>query len=166
VQEINVFGTKIWTTHIVFDLSTIDLIYKTKGIVPTKKRSNQGGYQTPFCDEHTHPWMKDTLDLVQTAASKPGHVTYWFNVNGPGHYNAFHDHGDFGTKMCGCLYLQVPPDSGAIRFQQIRGRQTLDVQPEAGMLILFPDNIRHSVLKNNSDSDRVSIAFNFWRMIR
>jgi hypothetical protein len=160
----DVYTAGISQIRIPVDPTLIERIYNLREASKGKKRSNRGGWQSQFYNESSLEWMKPTLELVQQAANKPGHVTYWFNINGPGHYNDFHDHGDFGVNLCGCLYLQVPQNAGGIQFKQVRGSKTLTLEPTAGDLILFPDNIKHAVLENKSSEDRISIAFNFWKV--
>lgn len=144
------------------------LIYGVKYTTPTSTRSNRGGWQSPrfadgpFSINTSHHWMKEVLNEVRNAAECLGDLTYWFNINGPGNYNKAHHHGNTGRLMCGCLYIQVPKNSGAILFHD--KDDTVAIEPNVGDLILFPDSLKHSVLENNSAEDRISIAFNFWRM--
>ena len=37
---------------------------------------------------------------------------------------------------------------------------TMYIEPVDGLLIIFPAHLRHSVPENNSDEERISIAFN------
>jgi len=150
------------------DLSIVDHIHELRSKVPSKKRSNQGGWQSPFYNAHPqqweapHKWVAATIDQILAKAEYSDQITYWFNVNGPGHFNNWHDHGDFGDKISGCLYIQVPEDSGNIEFH--KGKEFTSIQPRPGMLILFANNIKHRVLLNSSNEDRITMAFNLWRM--
>lgn len=171
MTEIDVYGTTIRQTKIELVPDLVDKIYKLKENFPGEKTtnhggSNRGGWRSVRYDEHSIDWMSPIVEQVQHAAAKTGPITYWFNVNGIGHYNELHDHGDFGTNLCGCLYVQVPPLAGGITFQQVKGKKTTTIILQAGDLLLFPDNIKHSVSENKSSSDRITIAFNFWKMVK
>ena len=37
---------------------------------------------------------------------------------------------------------------------------TVEIQPLEGVIVLFPSDLTHSVQKNNSDEDRISVSFN------
>lgn len=143
------------------DLSIIQKIYDVTKIEQSANRSNKGGYQGQRHNLESFSWMMPILNQIHEHINFE-YVTYWFNINGPGHYNALHDHGYFGDKLCGCLYLQTPEGSGDIRF--VSKKSELIIQPKVGKFILFPDNLKHEVFRNLSDDDRISIAFNFWKM--
>ena len=99
----------------------------------------------------------------------------WINISGRGGFNAPHDHPAFAWS--GVYYVTVPPpskaDSGAIEFLDprtntrvptVQGAQcfldTRKLQPQAGLMLLFPSYLRHWVYPNEEDAERVSIAFN------
>jgi len=151
------------STHTIdIDPTLIQNIYGLKDSVLSKKRSNRGGWQSPFYKLGSHDWATPTIDQVMQAANHSLAITYWFNVNGTNHFNDWHDHGDFGERTSGCLYIQVPSDSGDIEFKH--GKHIRSIQPTSGMLILFADNIKHRVLVNKSNDDRITMAFNCWKM--
>lgn len=104
----------------------------------------------------------------------------WINVLGRGGLNTPHDHPAW--VWSGCYYVNVPDGdqalSGCIEFFDTRTNiRTLSVEgascfaskfamkPKAGMLLIFPSYLRHWVYPNDSDTDRVTIAFNL-RFIR
>lgn len=99
----------------------------------------------------------------------------WINVNQRGAYNSPHDH--VGSFWSGVYYVQQPEDveghSGTIEFlsphKALQGRGLIEapitadkmvVKPTAGMVLLFPCTLVHWVHPNDSDTDRVTIAFN------
>jgi uncharacterized protein (TIGR02466 family) len=99
----------------------------------------------------------------------------WINVNPPGGYNAPHDH--VGAFWSGCYYVQVPNDidaqGGAIEFlsphKPLPGRKLINapitadklcVRPRAGTVLIFPASMVHWVHPNDSNQERVTIAFN------
>jgi uncharacterized protein (TIGR02466 family) len=99
----------------------------------------------------------------------------WINVNPRGGYNAPHDH--VGAFWSGCYYVRVPDDiegqGGAIEFLSphkplpgsslINAPITADklcVRPKPGTVLIFPASMVHWVHPNDSDQERVTIAFN------
>ena len=99
----------------------------------------------------------------------------WINVNPSGAYNAPHDHP--GAFWSGTYYIQVPDDTeghgGAIEFLSphkplqglgiLRSPITADrfrFRPKPGTVLIFPASILHWVHPNDSEQDRVTIAFN------
>jgi hypothetical protein len=84
----------------------------------------------------------------------------WMNANPMGGHNAPHTHP--GAHWSAVYYVS-PPDfeegsSGMIEF--LDPRMELPLRPTAGELILFPSYLVHWVLPNQSDAERVTIAFN------
>jgi uncharacterized protein (TIGR02466 family) len=99
----------------------------------------------------------------------------WINVLGKGGLNTPHDHPAW--VWSGCYYVSVPECdnelSGNIEFFDTRTNvRTLSVEgaacftskftmkPRNGMLLIFPSYLRHWVYPNESEQDRVTIAFN------
>jgi uncharacterized protein (TIGR02466 family) len=90
----------------------------------------------------------------------------WGNINPPN--TNIHEHLHIGADYSGVLYLQTPENCGNIRFRDPRLHyetifQTPDVEinPNVGRMILFPGWLRHAIGINQSNHDRVGIAFNF-----
>ena len=99
----------------------------------------------------------------------------WVNINGKGGFNTPHDH--TGFHWSGSYYVNVPNStaerSGMIEFLDPRGSTGLrapevsmlfapkfQVQPRAGIMLIFPSYLNHWVYPNQDDEDRISIAFN------
>lgn len=99
----------------------------------------------------------------------------WINVNPPGAHNVPHDHP--GSFWSGCYYVKNDktgnPAAGAITFIDARSapagqpvvkapalKALHSAHPPPGTLLLFPSSLKHLVSPNESDEDRVSIAFN------
>jgi ectoine hydroxylase-related dioxygenase (phytanoyl-CoA dioxygenase family) len=87
---------------------------------------------------------------------------YWFNIARPGESTALHHHSQKAT-LPGVYYLQVPPSSGNIQFPVGDGRN-YEIPVEAGLMVIFPSCVRHAVGRNESDEERVSMAFNLHRL--
>ena len=99
----------------------------------------------------------------------------WINVNPRGGYNAPHDH--IGSFWSGVYYVKVPADTegqgGAIEFlaphkpmpssgfiEAPITAQKITVRPKPGQALIFPAHLVHWVHPNDSDEDRITIAFN------
>lgn len=92
---------------------------------------------------------------------------YWTNVNEPGSINAVHSH---PNATFACVYYVQGEGTGKLQFPNpanllnncytispfMRG---VSFQPKDGELILFPGWLAHEVLRNNSDKQRINIAF-------
>jgi len=100
----------------------------------------------------------------------------WININSKLSFNRPHIHPE--SAMSGVYYVAVPKNSGNIVFNHPSKTQqyhihpdavketnginssTWHLTPDAGLLILFPSWLEHYVEPNNSDDERISIAFN------
>lgn len=114
-----------------------------------------------------------TLDRRGRAVNPAWKVECWANVNRRGHANRRHSHP--GCFWSGSYYLRVGDETenleaekgGAFEFHDPRGvapaLPTVPaalVDPEPGMMVLFPAWMPHSVRPYNGDGIRISIAFN------
>lgn len=99
----------------------------------------------------------------------------WMNANPKGAFNAPHTHP--GAHWSGVYYVSQPEvdtgNSGMIEFVDARTdlpnwrildaapfRLKKKLRPQPGELILFPSYLVHWVYPNETDGERVSIAFN------
>lgn len=140
------------------------------------KISNRGGWQS----EHkqidllsgVYEEVSESLTsylVPQFAFSMP-----WININPPGTSNERHTHP--GSDLSVVMYVKVPENSGAIEMTNPAYIESFNllssVRPEAnltpsiaitpleGRVLIFPSNILHRVLENESDDDRISISWN------
>ena len=100
----------------------------------------------------------------------------WINVNHKGGSNILHSHPN--SHWSGVLYVQQPTEvegfSGMIEFvnPNQEGRELakllpksgfdnmIRIRPKTGQIVIFPSYVLHSVYPNNSNQDRITIAFN------
>lgn len=94
----------------------------------------------------------------------------WLNINHPGAYQEFHEHGQ--NHISGCYYVDVPENSGDFYifnplFSPVKpplkknaNPDVIPIKPGNGQLVLFRSNWWHRVGQNRSDKDRISLAFN------
>jgi uncharacterized protein (TIGR02466 family) len=103
-------------------------------------------------------------------------TSLWVNIVPKYTYHGLHLHPL--STLSGTYYLSVPPKSGAIQFEDPRlasfmaapprrkqvkpeNQNFFRIQPKAGRIVLFESWLRHEVLQNQDDSDRVSVSFNY-----
>lgn len=152
-----------------------------------RKFSNYGGWQSNDlrADEMSaYPELVKIIRGVYQGASEvakawrfenqPELIACWININSKGDFNWPHVHP--WSQLSACYYINMPDEAGGIGF--IRGdstgeympavkeptRNTLvkkNFNPPAGTFYVFPSNLKHLVYRNESDSPRISIAFNF-----
>jgi uncharacterized protein (TIGR02466 family) len=111
------------------------------------------------------------------ATSFPWKISAWANVNERGSYNEQHCHP--GAFWSAVFYVQVDPSAagGEIVFRDPRaplnemyapklslryngGEGSVHIKPQAGMLILTPAWLEHSVRRWDGSQPRISIALN------
>lgn len=107
-------------------------------------------------------------------------ITSWLQLNQPGSLFNRHDH--YGAIASGVLYLEVPKNSGNLKFHNpLEPRRATDVffdrirnsenqynydyieyEPKVGEMIMFESWLQHSVERNESNEDRLAISYNIW----
>jgi uncharacterized protein (TIGR02466 family) len=95
----------------------------------------------------------------------------WFNISGRGgsHYDHVHPY----TRIAGTYYFQTNGIDGNLKLQNpnpimhmggfpsdMLSDEAIKVPPKVGRLVLFPSWLTHRVEMNDTDSERISIAFN------
>ena len=144
--------------------------------------SNRGGWQSPSIppmQKTLRVIMHDICTHIRQTLLESGNEIYiqnlWYNINGPGAYNDYHDHPR--AHMAGVFYAKVPEgDSGNIvllhpnQYQwgdyllgATPGREKSlyhEVEPVEGRFIMFPASVFHKVSPNLTKYDRISFACN------
>ena len=164
--------------------------YEWKKLESGNDKSNKGkGWQSPetLMHKNTRGFKKFT-ELIPNAAAlavskinsklQITNYTYkanaWVNINQKGGYNSIHHHGEF--HLSGVYYVKNPiqdKDNGKIEFINSRNdynihkvlggdafSTSIRVTPKEGFMIVFPSSLLHLVHPNNSNEDRISIAWN------
>jgi len=100
----------------------------------------------------------------------------WVNLLKAGGHHSAHLHPH--SVLSGTFYVEAPPGSGAIRFEDPRLammmaappradgvaeelRTFVELEPRPGLLLLWESWLRHEVLAGPAKDDRLSISFNF-----
>lgn len=125
-------------------------------------------------DAHVGAFVKDLeFDLGGKAL---GLDSLWINILDPGGAHPAHIHPH--SVISGTYYVEVPDGAGAIRFEDPRlglmmaspprkkrasraNRPFQTYAPRPGMVLLWESWLRHDVPPNLSDSERISISFNY-----
>jgi uncharacterized protein (TIGR02466 family) len=101
--------------------------------------------------------------------ARPRLDSLWVNLlkSGGQHTGHIHPH----SVLSGTFYVEVPPGSGPIRFEDprlpmmmaapARPDTFVSVQPRASLLLLWESWLRHEVLAGTGRGERLSISFNF-----
>ena len=154
---------------------------KTEGVM----HSNRGGWQSPS-DFYNDPSFSEFAEyIVKNANDALCHYTckfglnnMWININKRGDYNVYHDHPK--SIISGVLWIKTPENCGKLSFRSphafvehslfeyadetIKKERNyydhFEFAPKEGTLILFASHLLHNVDQNQSDEDRISIAFN------
>ena len=117
---------------------------------------------------------KGIMDFLKVAEDSIEITSCWANIKSQGATQPWHTHPN--NYLGGVYYVDLPPDSGTIGFQDPRGQPAVisprvkESTPEnsgraviavkEGMLLLFPAWLAHSVVANPSPRERISVSFN------
>lgn len=102
--------------------------------------------------------------------------TCWINIMPAGALHTMHIHPL--SVISGTYYVQTPKNCSSIKFEdprmvgfmaspprkakaQERNQRFIELKPQAGHLVLFESWMRHEVPQNQSDTERISISFNY-----
>jgi len=164
-----------------------DLILEQERAAPSMVKSNQGGWQSPTDFFRWQGPAVATLRnyarrAVEVATSRvvpqnlkiEFHLSSWAAVNRKGHYNTTHVHPM--ATWSGVYYVDPgdeEPDAagGALEFEHPIMASVMTffpgvlpsarlVRPEAGMMILFPSYLQHSVRMYHGERPRICVPFN------
>ena len=153
---------------------------------PSLEVSNRGGWhsardlflreepaQRELCRALRGAVDEATRQLVPDVAlaSIDAHFDGWINASRAGDYHSPHDHP--GAFWSGVYYVRTATSGGEIEFQSGRAGNPhaalmaapmswdwTRIVPRAGVVLLFPGHLRHSVLPFDGDGERISISFN------
>jgi uncharacterized protein (TIGR02466 family) len=100
----------------------------------------------------------------------------WVNILKPGGTHSGHIHPH--SVVSGTIYIDVPPGSGGLRFEDPRlpmmmaaptrlpdapqeRRPFVTIAPAPGTILLWESWLRHEVEANGAKAERISISFNY-----
>ena len=153
-----------------------------------QKRSNVGGWHSPFFDLENDDTPKKFVKIIQKflekvitnemgweyVIDKVKIIGMWSIINKKNSFNTKHNHPN--SYLSAAYYVKVPKNSGNIHFYDPKEQKNIrfpktkkfteisavvsSVEPEEGDLLLFPSYLYHSVSENLSDNYRIIISFN------
>lgn len=141
------------------------------------KISNRGGWQSDhkpidILEEFVYPEVSSILSQYLTTNFYFGFP--WININPPGTSNDRHTHP--GSDLSVVMYVKIPENSGELEFtnpsyieafnlissvnKDVEIPPSISIVPVEGRVLIFPAYLLHKVLENESNDDRISIAWN------
>ena len=194
----SLFITRLFETELIDRRSLADLAHSIRSLAADDRAgqrwSREHGYKgytsyaslndlpkrdPAFADlaraltRHAAIFAKDcAFDLPR----KPRLDSLWVNLLKPGGHHTAHIHPH--SIISGTMYIEVPPGSGDIRFEDPRLTQMMaapprradapeemrsfvTVDPRTGLILLWESWLRHEVLAGTAKAERLSISFNF-----
>ena len=144
--------------NLVFPKELLTNIYELKSKSTPRLRSNILGWQSiQYAGTKEIPWIDIFLKECLTVANLNNVPTaVWFNINSKNAHHRWHSHG--GASTIGIFYIKIPNNSGNIEFRH--NKEIQSIAPYEGLLLIAPAGMEHQVLPNNSNEDRISMAFN------
>jgi uncharacterized protein (TIGR02466 family) len=163
------------TINSALEKQAVELSENTKGIT----RSNVKGWHSDI-NIHLEPEYKHLFDFIESSLLNiftsrdvktvvPVIDSAWFNINQKGAFNQKHTHPY--SFFSGIYYVKTPAKCGNLILEDPRPVEIhnpfpdskypcISIEPIAGRLYVFPAYLQHSVEPNESDENRISIAFN------
>ena len=151
-------------TNTSIDVNDITSVSISKSILELKKFSDLKKQLTNELNNFFYDVMNYESEFKIT--------TSWFTKSQNSQSSNYHNHNN--SMFSGILYLQTDENSGDISFEDFNNRRyklnvkeyniynctEYQIKPIDGLLILFPSEVHHKILKNNSNIVRHSLAFN------
>jgi len=180
------FPQVIWSAlvHVVDNQELKRFAYDRKKNDVGRKVSNYGGYQSSDLLPGDHPQIDKLVNYLNIEVTNcckqvglPELQIYniWLNINSPGSYNVLHHH--VGSVLSGVYYVDATSQQGNIIFERGDGAdyhlpeyvekatyftsQLAKYAAKTGGLYIFPSWLKHHVEGNQSNTDRISISFNY-----
>lgn len=177
-----VFSSPIFASHVKVEDSVIEELNKEKHIKINLEEYAGSTSEDKFLlrKEKYSKLKKDIMNVLKyyndtylKFKTDFQMTTSWLSKTFPNTSSALHNHTN--SFLSGVLYLRVPNNSGDIMFENmnvhnVQIETTEDTlynsnrfffNPAPGVIIFFPSNTYHKVLENNSNDERLSLAFNF-----
>ena len=189
----NIFSTPIMR-HVLKNVDNLnndlrELILSKEKLIPSERKSNQGGWQSSgdFFRWNDAPvktlsgYIDKALHIATSRLAIPDNYRFefqfygWAAVNRKGDYNISHVHpmanwsgvyyvdvGDEipGDNISGALELTHPVCAATMSFFPGLLPSEFVIKPETGMIILFPSYLHHSVRIYMGDRPRICTPFN------
>lgn len=146
---------KIQKFEINFNQDLSNNILELKKTLSSTNSSNKGGWQGVIENDTDISWVTQTRTQIENSTNLKT-ARFWFNINGPKHYNDWHMH--HRNRLVCVAYVKVPEFSGDIEFRA--NANNFSITPYTGLVLIFPGTLYHRVLPNESMEYRISISAN------
>ena len=118
----------------------------------------------PIEYQRESPTNPGTIEWTKEKSPRRGRQYCWSSVQFAGTHHDVHTHA--GAALAGTLYLEVPPDGGALSLSDPRGplppfQYAYRILPEAGKFAIFPGTLPHAVHSTPGEMPRISISCNY-----
>ncbi len=185
---LSIFPTFVWkiqSTPKFYNKVNPKILKSVKGLNPDLADMPPGGSWQSHQQLHKRKEFNDLVPHILTTAKTVLQflkINYdaieitgcWANINSTGATHAIHNHPN--NFLSGVYYLQTPAGADTVNFHDPRPQtgiirppvseltaQNTDqvvVNVSEGTLLMFPAYLCHSVSRNESDKNRISISFN------
>jgi uncharacterized protein (TIGR02466 family) len=187
LRPFDLFPTRIWQAWTQFSAAQLaawcDEVLALRAASPKPAgRTNRQGWNSENMHVLERPEFAVLRQSIRAACASAlremgqGEIAFrlqsWINMHDRGGFNYLHVHE--GSLLSGSFYLQVPDGSGKFVFRDPRpgvvhgyvkgampnGYSDIHLTPEPGLLVLFPCWMEHYVEPHDSDTPRITVAFN------
>jgi hypothetical protein len=124
-----------------------------------------GRFENIYLDKADVPEIAVVLDMLRQQAGQlldiPADglkVGFWFNAMQPGQQTSLHHHDENDELLSAAYYIRVPEHSGNLVLHD--GDRRVNVQPQAGKLVMFGPAVLHEVTMHNGTGLRLSVGMN------
>jgi uncharacterized protein (TIGR02466 family) len=188
-ELIGLFSTPLYKTQVEIDPIITEDFLKTIPYEPYPDKTGWSSKDGKILLNKNFKSLKEEVDkhveiflyqVIKIAQGKPKHTQSWINKHGPMGYSPKHYHTN--AFVSGGVYLECPPNCGAIVFNQSHTHPSWSantIRPalseltvfnadnwafevQRGDLFLFPSHLMHQVENNMSGKDRYMVAFNYF----
>mgnify|MGYP001579283644 CR=1 FL=1 len=180
------FPSVIWSSviHVVNNDEVRRWSYNKQKQDKGRVVSNFGGWQSndirkgecPAIDSFIAHLNKEVKECChQVGLPELELYNLWVNINPTASYNNLHNH--VGSVLSGSYYVDAKPEQGNIQFERNDNAEyhiptqvaeetyytstRATYAAKTGALYIFPSWLKHSVQGNYTETDRISIAFNY-----
>lgn len=133
-------------------------------------KSHQMHNMARFIMQHAGNYLNQTKQSFNDKSIRI--VESWINTFDNNQVIGWHGHGYQPNTISGCYYHKAPVGCGRIHFKSpnpynisfphhsTEYPSIVNIDPEPGMIVLFPNWIQHGTEPNRVSDTRVSLAFN------
>ena len=184
------FPQVVWSAviHMIDNHEMKNWAYDRKKNDVGRRLSNFGGYQSNDILQGHSPQVDKLVSHLNTEVNsitrqvslpKLELNNIWLNINPPGSYNELHNHTD--AVLSGVYYIDATENQGNIQFERSDNAEyhlpsyiekityfnatRATYAAKTGALYIFPGWLKHSVQGNQSNTDRISLSFNYGEKI-